>query len=153
MYHQYNDTHSVRGGGRASTRRGKRSSSSGQTVVYQFCSTEQQAIACVLFINDNASMILASVSAPLAPLVSVSCAHTLRDILAGRGSGVLEPDAKCKHLPNAKAHLPGFCICYSSSTGVLHVEPVGSYHAQFHWHEGDGRLTLDPVSARTAAST
>ena len=25
------------------------------------------------------------------------------------------------------------------------MEPAGTYHAQFHWHEGEGRLTLDHV--------
>jgi hypothetical protein len=29
------------------------------------------------------------------------------------------------------------------------VEPAGSYQAQFHWHDGEGRLTLDPVVVRT----
>ncbi len=96
------------------SRRGKRSASSGRTVVYPFCSTKQQAIQCVMFLHDNASRILASVIGPLAPVVSVSCADTLRDILAGNGTGVFEPDAKCRHLPNAKAHLPRFCINLSS---------------------------------------
>ncbi len=45
-----------------------------------------------MFINDNASMILAIASGPLAPVISVSCADTLRDILAGNGSGVFEPE-------------------------------------------------------------
>ena len=71
-------------------------------------------------------------------VVSVSCANTLRDILSGNGGGVFEPDAKCMHLPNAKANLPGFCIDlytdppYTTATGILQVEPAGSYHAQLH---------------------
>jgi hypothetical protein len=91
----------------------------------------------------------------MTPVVSVSCADTLRDILAGNGGGVFEPDAKCRHLPNAKASLLGFCIDlyvdhhYTTATGILQVEPAGSYQAQFHWHEGEGRLTLDPVAARS----
>jgi len=32
------------------------------------------------------------------------------------------------------------------------VEPVGAYQAQFRRHDGEGRLTLDPVSRRTADS-
>ncbi len=115
-----------------------RSASSGHIVVYPFCATEQLAIECVLFINDNASRILANVAGPLAPEVSVSCADTLEDILAGNGCGIFEPGAKCRHLPNAKAHLPGLCIdiynehSYITTTGVLHVELAGSYQAQFH---------------------
>ncbi len=78
----------MRGRGTGASRRGKRAASSGKTVVYPFCSTEQQAIECVLYIHDNASMILASVAGPLAPVVSVSCDDTLREILAGNDSGV-----------------------------------------------------------------
>jgi hypothetical protein len=91
----------------------------------------------------------------LAPVVSISYAETLRDILVGNGCGVFEPDAKCRHLPNAKAHLPGFCIdlysdhSYTTATRVMHVEPAGSYQAQFHWHDGEGRLTLDPFVVRS----
>jgi len=120
-----------------STRCGKRSASSCQTVVYPFCATEQLAIECVLFINDNASRIMASVTGPLATVVIVSCAGTLRDILEGNGCGVFEPDAKCRHLPNAKAYLPWFCIdlyndhSYTTTTRVLHVEHACSYQAQF----------------------
>jgi hypothetical protein len=154
MYHQFSGSHLVRGGGASASRRGKRAATSAQTVVYPFCSTEREAIHCVLFLNDNASRILAGISGGMAPVVSVSCADTLRDIISGSGCGVFEPDSKCRHLPNAKAHHPGFCIdlytdhSYTSATGVLHVEPAGSYQAQFHWHDGEGRLTLDPVSAR-----
>ncbi len=112
-----------------------------------------------MFLHDNASRILTSVTGPLAPAASVSCADTLRDILAGNGTDVFEPDDKCRHLPNAKAHLHGFCIdLYSkhssiTSSCVLHVEPHGSYQAQFHWHDGEGRLTLDPVAVRVTAMT
>ncbi len=117
------------------TRRGKRSASSGQVVVYPFCTTEQQAIEYVLFIHDNVSRIMANVAGPFAHVVSVSCADTMRGILAGNGSGVFEPDAKCRHFPNAKAHLPGLCIdmyidhSFSTTAGVLHVELAGSYQA------------------------
>jgi len=100
-------------------------------------------------------MILGGLASPLAPVISVSCADTLRDILSGNGIGVFEPDAKCMHLPNAKAHLPGFCInlysehAFTTAAGVHHVEPAGSYQSQFYWHDGEGRLTMDPLSTRT----
>ena len=110
MYHQFSGANTYRGGGSRSSRRGKRSTSSGQTVVYPFCSSEHEAIRCVLFIHANASKILSNVAGPLAPVVSVSSANTLGDILAGNGRDVFEPDAMCMHLPNAKAHLPGFYI-------------------------------------------
>jgi hypothetical protein len=92
----------------------------------------------MFFINDNASRIMDSVAGPLAPVVSVSCGDTLRNILAGNGSGVFEPDAKCRHLPNAKAHLPRFCMdlyidqSYTTTAGFMLVEPTGLYQAQFH---------------------
>jgi hypothetical protein len=159
MYHQYSGPHQVRGGGTSWSRRGKRAASYVHTVVYPFCSTERHAIQCVLFIHDNASRILASVAGSMAPVVSVSCAYTLRVILFGSGCGVVEPGTRCRHLPNAKANLLGFCIdlyadhTYTIATGVLHVEPDGSYQAQFHWHDGEGRLTLDPVAARSTDLT
>jgi len=155
MYHQYTGLMAVRGGGLAGARRGKRATSSKQTDVYPFCSTEQHAIACILYIHDNASKILANVTGPLAPVVNVSCADTLRDILARSGTWVFEPDARCKHLPNAKAHLHGFCIdlynihSFTTSTRVLTVEPAGSYQAQLHLHDGEGRFTLDPLPVRS----
>ena len=31
----------------------------------------------------------------------------------------------------------------------MYVEPAKSYQAQFHSHDGEGRLTLDPVNARS----
>ena len=96
---------------------------------------------------------------PLAPLVIESCANTITDILVCNGSGVFEPDAKCKHLPNAKSYLLGFCIDlrvdhpFSTCNGIIHVESAGKYQAQFHWHDGEGRLTLDPVSSRIMDSS
>ena len=81
---------------------------------------------------------MANVAGPLAPVVSVSCADTLRVILAANGCGVFEPDAKCRHFLNAKAHLPGFCIdfyhdhSFTTTTRVMHVELAGSYQVQFH---------------------
>jgi hypothetical protein len=111
MYHQYSSPPVVRGVGAVGNRRGKRAASSGQTIVYPLCSIEQRSIECVLYIYDSASRILAGVAAPLAPVVNVSCAETLRGVLDGNGFGVFEPDAKCRHLlTNEKAHLSGFCI-------------------------------------------
>ena len=58
-------------------------------------------------------------------------------------------------LPNAKAHLPRFFIDlysdhpFTATFGVQYIEPSGSYQAQFNWHDGEGRLTADPVSLRT----
>ena len=39
---------------------------------------------------------------------------------------------------------------YTNVAGVHHMKPAGVYQAQFHWHEGEGSLTLDLVSNRTA---
>jgi hypothetical protein len=108
--------------------------SSGQTVVYPFRSYEHEAIKYVLFIiHANASRILSKIAGPLAPVVSVSCAYTLSAILVGNGCGVFEPDAWCRHRPNAKAHLLGFYIdlysdhLFITPSGVQYIKPAGSY--------------------------
>jgi hypothetical protein len=109
-----------------------------------------------LFLHATASWFLQVVAGPLAPVVSVSCADTFRDILAGNGCGVYEPNANCKHMTNAKTHLLGFYIdpliehSFITTTCILHIEPAGNYQAQFNWHDGEWWLTLDPASSRTA---
>ena len=69
-------------------------------------------------------------------MVNVACVDTLRDIiLAGNVCGVFEPDVNCMHMPNTTAHLPGSCIdpiidhFFTTTTGVLHIEPAGAYSA------------------------
>jgi hypothetical protein len=123
------------------------------------CASEQETLSRVIFLNDNATQILESGGDPLSPLAHVSCATTLRDIMTGNGRGVFAPDAKSKNLAIAKAYLPSFCITlrreqrYSTSTCFHQTEPAGSSKAQFHWHEGEGQLTLDPVSKWAAESS
>ena len=141
--------------------RGTRSTRSGQTIVYPACTTEQKALQCVLYVHDNATRILAAGGGALGPIVHVSCEAILRDIMAGNGGGrgVFVPDAMAKNVSRSKAYLPGFCITlredhhYTTVSGAHHVEPASAYHAQFHWHEGKGRLTLEPISKRTADSS
>ena len=59
-------------------------------------------------------------------------------------------------LPNSKACLPRFCVTlmkdhfFNSATGRQHMELAGADQSQLRWHEGEGRLTLDPVSKRIA---
>ena len=63
------------------------------------------------------------------------------------------------HIHSAIAYLPSFCIdlrvdhLFNTFSCILHVEPAGNYQARFYWHDGEGRLTLDPVSSRTADSS
>ena len=101
--------------------------------MYPICSTEQHTNECVLFLHTNASRILKGVAGPLAPVVTVSCADTVRDILAGNNSGMFEPDTNCRHLTNAKAHLSSFYIdlvidhSFNTTNGVLHIEPTCAY--------------------------
>ena len=160
MYGQTSSGGAVRGGRTVSSHhhRGNRSARSGQTVIYPTCASELDALQCVLFLHDNATRILGAGGNGLAPVVYVSCAATLRDIMAGSGEvrGIFTPDTKAKNAAGAKAFLPGFCIelqqdhYYTTAAGAQQVEPAGAYQAQFHWHEGEGGLTLDPVSKRTA---
>jgi len=129
--------------------------------VYPACASEQEAIDLVLFLHDNATRILAAGGDTLSSFVHVSCAATLRDIMAGSGTtcGIFTTDTRARTTSRAKAFLPGFCITlrrdhgYTTVAGAHQVEQAGAYQAQFHWHEGEGRLTLDPVSKRTADSS
>ena len=114
---------------------------------------------CVLFLHDNATRILAGGGGGMSPIVHVSCAATLRDIVAGNGTGrgVFAPDVRAKNATDAEAYLPGFCITlrndhhFLTVAGAHHTEPTWPYQAQFHWHEGEGRLTIDFVPRRTTA--
>jgi hypothetical protein len=111
-------------------------------------------------VHDHATWILAAGSDAPGPVVHVSCAMTVRDIIVGNGGGrgVFAPSVKAKNAADAKAYLPGFCITlrrdhhYTAFFGAHHVKPA-SYRAQFHWHEEEGQLTLDHVSKRTADSS
>jgi len=91
-------------------------------------------------------------------VVHVSCAATLRGIMARSGRGGFPQDARYKIVPNAKAYLHGFNInlrrdhYYHTAAGAQHTESAGHYQAQFHWHCGEGRLTLDPLSKRTVGA-
>ena len=159
MYGQTTFGSTVRGGRTSyAHHRGTHSTRSGQTIVYPACATKQEALQCVLYVHDNATRILAAGGDAL---VMHSCVATLRDIIAGNGGGrgVFALDVKAKNVSGAKAYLPGFCIIlhedhhYTHVFGAQHVEPTDAYQAQFYWHEGGGRLTLDPVSKRTADSS
>jgi hypothetical protein len=161
MYSHAPTSGDVRGGRTSSHHRGGRSARSGQTIVYPACATKQEALDLVLFVHDNATRILATGGDAFSPVIHVSCAATLRDIMAGSGAtcGIFATDTKAKTLSRAKAFLPGFCITlrrdrsFTTVSGAHQVEQAGAYQAQFHWHEGEGRLTLDPVSKRTADSS
>jgi hypothetical protein len=162
MYGQTIFGGTVRGGRTTSSHhRGARTTRSGQTVVYPACATEQEALQCVLYVHNNATQIMAVGGDALGSVVHVSCAATLRDIMAGNGGGrgVFALDVKAENAAGAKAYLPGFCITlrrehhYTDASRARHVEPAGAYHTQIHWHEGEWRLTLDPVSKRTANSS
>ncbi len=72
---------------------------------------------------------------PGAPVVSVSCADTLLDIIAENACGVFEPEAKCRNLPNAKVKLLGSCIdlqgdhSFTTTKSSFYVELEGTYPA------------------------
>jgi hypothetical protein len=161
MYGQTSSGNIVRGGRTSASHRGMRPSRSRQTIVYPLCATEQEALQCVLFVHDNATRILGGGDCDLSPIVHVSCVATIRDIMAGYGTGrgVFAPDVRATNASGAKAYLSGFCVTlrqdhhFTTVAGAHHTEPAGSYEAQFHWHEVEGRLTIDPVSRRTADSS
>ena len=100
MYGQSTFGSAVRGGRTTSSHhRGARATRSDHTIVYLVCTTEQKAVLCVLYVYDNATRILAVGGDALGPDVHVSCAATLRDILAGNGDGhgVFAFDTKAKN--------------------------------------------------------
>ena len=99
---------------------------------------------------------LTRVARSLAPVVIVSCAATLRDILAGNGCGASEPYVNGMHMLNAKAHLLGCCIdllidhsFIINTSGALYIDSAGgslpSTISPARWR---GRLTMEPVSSR-----
>ena len=120
-------------------------------MVYPACATDQKALQCILFVYDHATRILTGGGDATAPVVHVSFTATLRDIMAGNGRGIFQPEDNFKNLPTAKAHLPGIIITlkrdypYNTTSETEHIKPVVAYQAQFHEHEGEGRLTMDPV--------
>jgi len=151
----------VRRGRTSPHHRGNRPARSGQTIVYHACATEQEVLNLVLFVHDNATRIMGARGDGLSPVIHVSCAATLRDIMAGSGNirGVFVTDTRARNKSGSKAFLPGFCITlrrdhgYTTGAGAYHVEQAWAYKAQFHWHEGEGRMTLDLVLKRTADSS
>ncbi len=94
----------------------------------------------MLFVHDNATRIMATGDDALSPVIHVSCAATLRDIMAGSGAtcGIFATDTRTKMQSRAKAFLPGFCITlrrdhnYTTVSGAHQVDQAGAYQAQFH---------------------
>ena len=79
--------------------------------------------------HDNATRIMGMGGEGMSAVQHVSCAATLRDIMAGIGTGrgVFTLDAKSKNLSGAKVYLPGFCITiredhyYTTVTRAQHM--------------------------------
>ena len=103
--------------------------------MYPACATEHEAVECVLYVHDNAIIIMTARGDTLGSVVHVSCAAALRGIMAGNGGGhsVFASDARAKNVSGAKAYLPGFCITlrrdhhYETVSGANHVESEGAY--------------------------
>ena len=82
----------------------------------------------MLFVHDNATKIPGLAGEGVSPIVWVSCATTLQDIMAGSGLGVFAPDVKSKNLPCANYYLPGFCITLRRGHYFTIVE--GDHHIE-----------------------
>ena len=79
--------------------RGNRLARSVQTIVFLARVIEQVALHCVLFVHDNATRILVVIGGDgMSPFVRVSCAATLKNMMAGSGTrrGVFVPYVKSK---------------------------------------------------------
>jgi hypothetical protein len=108
----------------------------------------------VEFIHSRGSSILLDKMGPGAPQVYVSLIDGARSHIARTGSttGIFRPDALAAVPGKAKFFFPGFTIRFTrdhqftNSAGVLETLTVGDYQGQFHWHDGQGRLTIDASS-------
>jgi len=112
------------------------------------------AFAFVEFIHSMGSDILLSTLGPGAPQVYASLMVGARSYIAKIGSttGIFRPDALAASPGKAKYFFPGFTIRFlrdrqfTNVAGVMETLTPNDYQGQFHWHDGQGRLTTDASS-------
>jgi len=73
-------------------------------------------------------------------------------VKTGSTTGIFRPDALATAPGKAKHFFPGFTIRFLrdhqfiNSAGVQETLTPSDYQGQFHWHDGQGRLTIDASS-------
>ena len=97
---------------------------------------------------------MSATTCPGAPLVYVSLMEGARSHVAKTSSttGTFCPYALAATPGKAKHVFPGFTIrflrdhLFTNSAGVMQTLTHGDYQGQIHWHDGQGRLTIDASS-------
>jgi len=122
--------------------------------VYPVIPDEGTAFAFVDFIHTRGTTILQAAGGLNAPQCYVSLMEGARQHITRTGStaGILRPDSLSQAPGKAKHFLPGFTIRFIrdhqfiNSSSILETLTLGDYQGQFHWHDGQGRLTIDASS-------
>jgi hypothetical protein len=118
--------------------------------VYPVIPDEDTTFAFVEFIHTRGTAILQAVGSLGAPQCYVSLMEGARHHIARTCStaGIFRPDSLSQAPGKAKHFLPGFTIRlvrdhqFTNSSGILETLTPGDYKGQFHWHDGQGRLTI-----------
>ncbi len=126
--------------------------------VYPICPNDETTVALVEFIHTHGTRILREAGGHRAPLIYASLMDGARSHVSKIGSAarVFRPDPQSSRQGTAKHYFPDFTIRFPSehtltdSTGNLEVLPPQDYQGQFHWHDGQGRLTIDACSTATS---
>jgi len=127
--------------------------------VYPIIPDDDTAFAFVEFIHSRGSAILLAKEGPGAPQVYVSLMEGARNHIAKTCStaGIFRPDALATSSRKAKHFVPRFTIRFLkdhqffNAAGVVETLTQRDYHGQFHWHDGQGRLTIDASSYSLSA--
>jgi hypothetical protein len=126
--------------------------------IYPICQDDETAVSFMEFIHQHGTSILQATGGPWAPTIYVSLIDSARAHIASTGSavGVFRTDPQSSQQGTAKHFFPGFSIRFlsehsfvDSSGGSERMKPR-NYQGQFHWHNGQGRLTIDACSAHTS---
>ena len=122
--------------------------------IFPIIPDDDTAFAFVEFLHSKGSAILLDRMGPGAPQIYVSLIEGARSHIVKTGSttGIFRPDALSAAPGKAKYFFPGFTIRFirdhqfTNSAGVVETLMIGDYQGQFHWHDGQGRLTIDASS-------
>jgi hypothetical protein len=122
--------------------------------VYPIIQDDDTTFAFAEFIHNKGSAILHAAGGPRAPQVYVSLMEGSRIHIAKSGSttGIFRPDSLSQAPGKAKHFFPGFTVRFLkdhqfvNSARVLETLTPWDYQGQFHWHDGQGRMTIDASS-------
>jgi hypothetical protein len=121
---------------------------------YPIISDDDTAFAFIELIHYRGTAILQGAGGSSAPLIYVSLMEGARTHMVQTGStaGIFRPDALAQAPGKAKHFFPGFTIRFYQAhqfvtpAGAFENMAPGDYQGQFHWHDGQGRMTIDASS-------